>query len=198
MDKMCSKCGETKPATSEYFAPIKKYNSLDSRCRECKYKIHRQWILDHPNKQMEYGRRAYIKDPGRYKATLRRSYKKNIDKRRIDSAIKRSFPEYRDRAIERELKRHYGITLKDYEELYRQQNGLCAICEAVPPPGQRFHVDHDHTSGQIRGLLCTRCNPGIGLLRDSPDILRKAIAYLEKSRAEQKDQRSNVIEMRRG
>lgn len=58
------------------------------------------------------------------------------------------------------------------------QGGGCAICGEGP--GDRFHlvVDHDHQTSEVRGLLCTACNVGIGNLRDDPDLLRRALAYL--------------------
>lgn len=74
----------------------------------------------------------------------------------------------------------YGITLKDYDLLYEQQNGLCAICGTDTPggPGERFRVDHNHETNEVRGLLCNNCNRGLGYLKDSPTILSKALAYL--------------------
>lgn len=64
------------------------------------------------------------------------------------------------------------------------QNGGCAICSTTTPDGnaRRFHVDHDHETGKIRGLLCHSCNTGIGKLRDDPDLLLSAVAYLRKGR----------------
>ena len=73
----------------------------------------------------------------------------------------------------------YGITLQKYEELVQLQNNLCAIC-GRPPESRNLHVDHCHKTGKIRGLLCRRCNRGIGILRDSTEIMTKAISYLEK------------------
>lgn len=67
-----------------------------------------------------------------------------------------------------------------YAELVIEQCGRCAICGEAP---QRLCIDHDHKTGQLRGLLCSRCNSGIGLLDDNPDILLIAARYIE--RAEQ-------------
>ena len=75
--------------------------------------------------------------------------------------------------------RLYGLTLEAYQDLFARQGGVCAICGA--PPGNRaLAVDHDHGSGEVRGLLCTRCNVGIGGFRDDPELLAAAIAYLER------------------
>lgn len=59
---------------------------------------------------------------------------------------------------EQRLRRVYGITQAQYLALFRLQVGVCAICEKAPKPGQRFHTDHDHTTGRVRGVLCYYCN----------------------------------------
>lgn len=74
----------------------------------------------------------------------------------------------------------YGITLEEYDDLLKQQGGRCKICGTDTPGHKgRFHVDHDHSTGKIRGLLCHACNTGIGLLGDNPTRLKKAAQYLE-------------------
>ena len=65
-----------------------------------------------------------------------------------------------------QLKCRYGIDLKQYEKLLQEQGGLCAICGSPPPNSykKRLSVDHDHKTGEIRGLLCTKCNVTLGWL----------------------------------
>ena len=88
------------------------------------------------------------------------------------------------------LKKH-GLTSEQYEALLVAQGGGCAICKGTTPYGRgRFHIDPDHACcpGQrscgkcVRGLLCGRCNPGLGAFQDSPDLLMAAVAYLMTSR----------------
>lgn len=74
----------------------------------------------------------------------------------------------------------YGLSPDDYDTLVALQDGRCRICGS---PAKRLHVDHDHGSGAIRGLLCGRCNRGIGMLGDSPDTLRRAAEYIENGRS---------------
>ena len=79
----------------------------------------------------------------------------------------------------RNLKARYGITLAEYDTMLEQQGGCCKVCGTADSGGKgRFHVDHNHTTGKVRGLLCNGCNIGIGHLKDSPDVLLKAAAYL--------------------
>ncbi len=76
------------------------------------------------------------------------------------------------------LKNCYGLTIEQYEQMAAAQNGVCAICQKPSTDGKRLHVDHCHSTGVIRGLLCNKCNPAIGSLGDTPEMLERAIAYL--------------------
>lgn len=86
---------------------------------------------------------------------------------------------YQDKTRSRNLLRQYGITLSEYDELLTQQGGVCAICGDSPAGSRRrFDVDHHHETGQIRGILCGRCNIALGGFRDSLDLLISASCYL--------------------
>lgn len=90
------------------------------------------------------------------------------------------------------LKKAYGITIADYEALLRSQNGRCAVCGCTEDDARNgrtrsgptsfaarcFRVDHDHATGQVRGLLCGLCNTGLGALKDDPEVLGRALEYL--------------------
>lgn len=79
------------------------------------------------------------------------------------------------------LKRRYGITSDDYVQMLRKQEGRCAICQSDGcSTGRNLAVDHCHTTGKIRGLLCSNCNVGLGKFKDSINIINKAIEYLER------------------
>lgn len=77
------------------------------------------------------------------------------------------------------IKYRYGITVADYERLYLEQDGRCAIC-LIPFSG-RAHIDHEHETGRIRGLLCRPCNVGLGHFGDNVEGLMRAVAYLERN-----------------
>jgi hypothetical protein len=72
--------------------------------------------------------------------------------------------------------KRYKISQQQYDEMFRQQNGLCALCAEKPP----VDIDHCHDAGHVRGLLCRPCNLGLGMFKDSPELLLKAIDYLKK------------------
>lgn len=86
-------------------------------------------------------------------------------------------PEVKQRRLERDYKQKYGITLEDYNNMFESQDGSCAICSATP--SERLHVDHNHVTGEVRGLLCNNCNRALGLLQDNPANLRAALFYLK-------------------
>lgn len=77
------------------------------------------------------------------------------------------------------LKAVYGWTIEKYEEVSRTQNNVCAICKKVCPSGRLLSVDHCHKTGKIRGLLCMRCNKGLGSFNDNIENMLIAIDYLK-------------------
>lgn len=84
------------------------------------------------------------------------------------------------------LRQKYGLTVEDYERMFRSQNGVCAICrrcETATRRGvlRRLSVDHNHTTNKIRGLTCQKCNSVLGYMDDDPLKLRVAAEYLERN-----------------
>lgn len=86
----------------------------------------------------------------------------------------------RDRAAK--LRREYGLSAEEYEEMLEEQDGECAICHNFCSSGRRLAVDHCHSTGKVRGLLCGNCNTGLGKFEDSIERLQRAIEYLQQSR----------------
>lgn len=80
------------------------------------------------------------------------------------------------------LKRNYGITVEEYDQMLADQGGGCAICGDTGTT-MNLAVDHCHTTGKVRGILCVNHNVGIGCFQDDPDILRATIDYLTKTRS---------------
>lgn len=87
-----------------------------------------------------------------------------------------------ERANKREthLRRKYGLTPKGFDQILAQQNANCGICSTHL--GSSIHIDHDHATDEVRGLLCFTCNTALGKFRDNVELLRSAIAYLERPR----------------
>lgn len=117
-----------------------------------------------------------------HKFKLADQYTLSRDKRSFGGVSMRSKCKECDelRKYKRFIKRTYDITFEDYEHLLERQNHRCAICESRISSSRtsRLFIDHCHTSGRVRGLLCSACNHGLGLFKDSPKLLKKAIQYL--------------------
>lgn len=157
MKKYCGGC-KTVKLEEEFGKDKHRTSGLTSQCKVCrnvrcsKYRKDHPEFIAHLNKMNTERRKTYYADPER-----KRKYKSL------------------------ELKRTYGITLEQYELLFNRQNGLCAICNK-PELGTRndyLAVDHDHTTNEIRGLLCNFCNRAIGLFCDDIVVIEQAVEYLK-------------------
>lgn len=76
------------------------------------------------------------------------------------------------------LKRRYGITAEEYDEMFERQGGVCAVCGNECPTGRRLSVDHCHKTGEVRGLLCALCNMVLGAVDDNQETLMNLLIYL--------------------
>lgn len=153
--RCCTKCNVTKPLTEYYYRQRTGRNGgRPGYIRVCKVCVIRSSNLARErNKEDPVARQAYLRGQR-----------------------------------ERTLRRLYGISIETYEAMLNSQGGRCAICRSSSPGSAKdrynraFLVDHDHETGIVRGLLCRKCNTGLGVFNDSVDHLTKAQAYLEHSR----------------
>lgn len=123
-----------------------------------------------PETQRVYYRKWRFENREKYLAGKRDHYQRNKEKSLHTNWVNR-------------LQRDFGISEDDYLDMLESQNGVCAICllpERTKRQGtlKRLCVDHDHSTGEVRGLLCQRCNLAIGYLEDSPERLQRAVEYL--------------------
>jgi hypothetical protein len=143
----------------------------------------REWYLKNRERVLAEDRKRHADNRTREVEHSRAYYAKNritlLEERRKKYATD---PTYRTKVRDREIKSRYGMTADDFTAMLDEQGGRCAICgtpSAGPrAKGRRLHIDHDHGSGEVRGLLCTSCNTAIGMMDDSEDMLRAAILYL--------------------
>jgi len=154
--KKCSGCSVIKPRDA-FCRDRSKPDGACSRCRDC---------------QRLYSRARF-------------SVPENLEARREKSrAFRRDHPEKFKRSVRSAtLKKKYGISIDDFEKLLEAQGRICAICGSDHPGttwGLNLHVDHEHTTGRIRGLLCQACNTSLGKMQESPELLRKAALYIER------------------
>src|SRR5574341_421370 len=170
--KQCSKCGNIKSSSEFYFRSNNK--KLFSQCIVCVRETNRNSYHRHRDKRLARGRvhRSINKDKcleyGRlYRANNREKRKGAERKYRRNNS---------DSILNSTLKYKYGISLDDYRSLEKKQEGVCAICGEKEDKG-RFSVDHNHTTGSVRGLLCRACNRRLEAIEDF-SYLEKALTYL--------------------
>jgi len=96
--------------------------------------------------------------------------------------FKKESEEYKAHTRSQCLKYNYGITVTNYNKMFTDQKGCCAICSIHQSELKKpLHVDHNHISGEVRGLLCYQCNMGLGIFKDDIDLFNIAIKYLKEN-----------------
>lgn len=147
--------------------------------KEERNEYNRLWRLKHPEKMKQYS----IKYAGRY-SDQQREYRQKQRAKYKEYAVRyrKENPEKCSRYRRKyDLKRKYGMTLEEYEHRFQEQHGLCDICgESQKNLKRQLHVDHNHTTGNPRGLLCSNCNHSVGCFERDPLFFDKIKKYLEK------------------
>lgn len=156
--KTCSKCRRRK-SLSKFYRNVSKPDGLYDYCKIC-------W-------------RDYLKNSATHLETKRRCAKRYYEKHSVE--IRRRVHKYWEKAGREKNLKSYGLTSAKYDLLLQSQHGVCAICGEPPKNGRRLAVDHDHRMEVVRGLLCGRCNTGLGLFQDNPQFLSASLKYLTKA-----------------
>ncbi|WP_405893062.1 endonuclease VII domain-containing protein [Streptomyces sp. NBC_00104] len=172
--KRCSRCKESRPRAA--FAGNKSArDGLQAYCRECGAEYHQSRQLAkgknvRPRVQTPEGHK-FCHSCGKIKP--HGEWHRNATASDGLSTSCRACRANKGRAGH--LKRQYGMTEAERDEMIASQMGFCVICLKAPA----VHVDHCHKTGRVRGVLCFNCNSAIGKLGDDPDAVRRAAAYLE-------------------
>jgi hypothetical protein len=143
----------------------KDYHKKDyEKNKESIDKVNKKYYAEHKEEQTEYKRNWYLKNQERRKLRASEIYhSKGISVKRQNN-----------------LMANYNLSLEGYNKLFQVQSGCCAICKRHQSEFKKaLCVDHDHKTGKIRGLLCQKCNQGLGLFNDNVLLLREAILFLE-------------------
>lgn len=183
--KLCTKCKKEKPATDFGFLRGGA-NGLRSQCKPCRAEANLAWNRRNAER-VKRTTSSWRKDNAKEIKEYNKTYKKLNKDRVLQRAAewKRENPD-RIRAINTKgkIKARYGLLVEEYEDILEFQDGACAICHTKDPGYHgRLHIDHCHKTGDIRGLLCSRCNTGLGMFMDDPQKLLAAITYLSQHKA---------------
>lgn len=155
--KGCSRCNTVKPL-SDFRPDAQKRFGVVAYCRDCERAYHRQrGKTMTPEQRRVHNERV-------------RQWAKSPRGSRLQYA--------------KQIKRLYGLTMEQYETMLDQQGQVCAICHkpetrVLRGKVARLCVDHDHTDGHVRALVCHRCNRTVELLEENPDLARQMMAYLQ-------------------
>lgn len=150
-------------------------------------KYNQEWRKRNPEKVAEYNlrrREKYKLNPPSLKPktekqlVYNREYNKT-NRERLNAYRRERYAFSSDSNRNQSYKKRYGISLEDYNKMLVEQNGVCAICFQEPKV-RRLAVDHNHNTGQVRGLLCHHCNTSLGSFNDDKSLLLSAVKYLDK------------------
>lgn len=160
----CSKCKKAKPLDA-FRASVRLRGC--GQCRPCMQELKKEARTRNPERVKEQERllrkKVYLSRPGFFLEKNRAWRAKNPEKVKAHN-----------------LKKNYGLALENYRTMLREQNFGCAICGTKKNSnGKSLYVDHCHDTGKVRGLLCRKCNTGIGLLGDNFNKIEKTLKYLK-------------------
>jgi hypothetical protein len=158
----CLTCGLSQPKVG-FHRDASRKNGLSTYCKTCQVEKNRKYRHRNKEKFRVHSKWLYENHRNDYIDAAKRNYQNNKERHRRNK-----------------LKRTYGITIEQYDEILKAQNGVCAVCRksASRVTSKHLFVDHDHKTGKVRGLLCGNCNSLLGHAKDSLVILKDAIHYL--------------------
>jgi Recombination endonuclease VII len=158
--KRCKKCGEIKPF-DDFYSEKSGRDEKRPECKSCTGARRKKWYRQNREREIARVRAWQRANPERLKAWREKNRPRVLKQLR-----------------EIHLRNKFSLTIEEYDTILESQGGVCALCDAAPTPGISLHVDHDHGTGEIRGLLCVRCNNALGLFREDPDLLKRAARYV--------------------
>jgi hypothetical protein len=169
--KRCGACGETK-STVAFWRRAKSPDGLTAHCIDCRKRYQRMWHAQNRERALAKMRERRLRDPEATKAQGRAYYQRNSD--RIKAAVRL----YHERHPLAKRAALYRMGRVDLEGLLAQGCDICGAGAAWAPVTVVLHVDHDHRTNEIRGVLCESCNLGLGKFYDDPLLLHAAAEYI--------------------
>jgi hypothetical protein len=179
--KLCTKCNLERPIT-DFRKDQYNRNGYHPHCRSCYNESQRKYRSKNKEKLNKTASEYYAQNSERIQ-TMRKLRRGGKTTNHLHSEKSSSIQSKNgwQRIVERKWKANgiLDMTYQRYETMLESQNYSCSICSKKHTDDKKLHVDHCHTTGKVRGLLCNNCNNGIGKLKDSTELLEKAINYLK-------------------
>jgi hypothetical protein len=162
--KRCKHCRELNPY-DDFYRDRKARDGCRPECKAC---------------NLAARKAKYHADPAPYIARVKKWQQQNSEHLNAYRREYRKRPERKRADRDAHLRRKFGMGIDEYERMFEAQHGVCAICGEARPEERTLHVDHDHTTGAIRGLLCLRCNNAIRDFREEYGLFVRAANYLDR------------------
>ena len=181
-NKFCNKCKITK-TVDKFSKSSENSDGLQSKCKDCA----KDWSEQNRERRKIQNKERYLKNKPLINAMGKIWRENNFG---YSTKCVRKWRENNPGVTrDLQLKRDFGISLDEYKQILEKQKGVCAICRGRNKCNENISlaVDHNHITGKIRGLLCLKCNLGIGAFKDNIDLLEKAYSYLLFSTAQSID-----------
>lgn len=179
--KPCTRCGETKPR-DEFYKSRSAKDGLGSRCRACQAAYVKEWRAANRERDRETRKAYYQRDPQKV-SELGRKYR---DKKR--GGPPRATPTEEEQLLRKEdgrLRRAYGISTAERDQIYEDQQHRCACCrKPIERRGRHTHVEHCHKTNQVFGLVCRHCNTAVGMCSNSYLKALQVAEYIKKTRGQ--------------
>jgi len=189
MSKFCSRCG-IKKDFNEFYKRTDQPNNYKSHCIAC-HKIDninkKEYMKEYRKIYRRLNKEKIKQQMSLYsqnnKEVLRQKKKDyyNKNKEKFKEKMQQYDKKVKERRSDALQKQKYGISLEQKAQMIKEQGGTCRICKNPLEPGRKSPTDHDHKTGKVRGILCNKCNIGLGMFKDNIEYLQSAIEYLNKN-----------------
>ncbi len=172
--KVCTQCRLEKPLT-EFYSCKRWKATHKSDCKACQKKRSQEYQKKHKEALAAKSKRRRVLNSER-DAAVQKHWRK-LNREHVREIQKSWKARNKDRVLNNYYLWRFGISLIEVRQKIADQNGCCEICNLAC---DKLEVDHNHTTGRVRGMLCPNCNTGFGLLKEDADILSNAIKYTQK------------------
>ncbi len=194
-EKTCGQCKRVLPTAAFSIRRASRLDGLMPLCKECQKQKHVGYRAEYAARHaLVHPRTVTLEKRCRACGDTKPSAEFSLDRERKDGLHDACRPCLAARRKTRHARRttaekravvlaRFSLTVADYDEMLAAQGGGCAICGTTEPAGRwnnYFAVDHSHTTGEVRGLLCGHCNVMLGNAKDDPSVLRAGASYLER------------------